>query len=55
MNSYDPKCYELAAHFLADEPGLDTAEAREHVALQIQHCIEAEIEFMREVFPKHES
>ena len=54
MKPCEPRCYDLAEYFLADEPGLNTEEAREHVALQIQHCIDSEIEFMREMFPKHE-
>lgn len=50
----DPHCYELAATFLADEPNpeLRSDDAKTHLALQIQQCIEDEIEFMREMFPE---
>ena len=52
--TFDPLCYELASHFLADElnPELRTDDAKTHLALQIQQCIEDEIEFMREMFPE---
>jgi hypothetical protein len=51
--SYDPLCYELAKHFLADElnPELRSDDAKTHLAMQIQQLIEDEIEFMREMFP----
>jgi hypothetical protein len=45
--TFDPKCYELAAVFLADEPELNTEAARITLAAEIQQCIEAEIYFMR--------
>jgi hypothetical protein len=54
--TFDPLCYELAEHFLADElkPELRTDDARTHLALQIQQCIDDEIEFMREMFPEQD-
>lgn len=45
--TYDQKCFELAAAFLADEPKLNTEAARVTLAIEIQQCIEGEIEFMR--------
>ena len=50
----DPLCYELAAHFLADElkQEMRTDDAKTHLALQIQQYIEDEIEFMRDMFPE---
>lgn len=50
--SFDPKCFELAAAFLADEPELNTEAARITLASEIQTCIEAEIEFMRAMMGK---
>ena len=54
LKTCDPLCYELAAHFLADEPNpeLRTDDAKTHLALQLQQYIEDEIEFMREMFPE---
>lgn len=54
LKTFDPRCYELAEHFLADEPNpeLRSDDAKTHLALQIQQCIEDEIEFMREMFPE---
>jgi hypothetical protein len=56
-NTCDPLCYQLAKHFLADEthPELHTDDARTHLALQIQQCIEDEIETMREMFREDRS
>ena len=45
--TFDTKCHELAAAFLADEPDLNTEAARTTLAIEIQQCIEGEIEFMR--------
>ena len=45
--TYDPKCYELAAHFLADEPAINTEAARITLARTIQESIEDEIIFIR--------
>lgn len=50
--TYDPKCYELAAMFLSDEPTLNTDAAKVTLAQQIQQCIEEEINFMRGVLEK---
>lgn len=52
INSYDPKCYELAAVFLSDEPNLNTEAARVTLASEIQQRIEDEIEYMRAVMEK---
>jgi hypothetical protein len=43
----DPKCYDLAAHFLQDEPKLNTDAALVTLAAAIQEAIENEITFMR--------
>lgn len=43
VKSFDPKCYELATHFLADEPisQMPTAErARQELAAHIQEEVE---------------
>lgn len=40
VKTYDPKSYELAEHFLQDEPNLDCADARHNLALTIQAAIE---------------
>ena len=45
--TFDPKCYELAAAFLVDEPGLNTEAAKVTLAAEIQDCIEQELDFMR--------
>jgi hypothetical protein len=42
--SFDPKCYELATAFLADENTLDTSTNRESLAQEIQDTIENWIE-----------
>ena len=47
VKTYDPRCYELAAVFLADEGELNTEAAKHALALEIQQCIEDEIYFMR--------
>lgn len=39
--SFDTKCYELAEHFLQDEPDLDNEERRKDLAQEIQESIEA--------------
>jgi hypothetical protein len=54
--TFDPLCYKLACHFLADElkPELRSDDAKTHLALQIQQCIDDEIEFMREMFPEQD-
>lgn len=45
--TYDRAVYDLAAYFLADEPKLNTDAAKITLAIEIQQCIEGEIEFMR--------
>ena len=42
--TYDTKCYELAEHFLQDEPHLDTEKRRDALASLIQATIEPWIE-----------
>lgn len=44
--SFDPKCYELAASFLSDEPetGLNTEACRCELAQMIQDTIEQYLE-----------
>lgn len=43
----DPKVYELAELFLADEPGLNTEAAKITLAYAIQKAIDEELYFMR--------
>lgn len=50
--TFDPKCWELAEHFLQDEPGLNTEAAKTTLAAEIQQAIENEIEFMRHTMEK---
>ena len=39
--TYDPKCYELAEHFLQDEePWLNQENAKVELARLIQRCVE---------------
>jgi hypothetical protein len=38
--TFDPKCHELACHFLADTPHLDTPERRDELAVAIQEAVE---------------
>lgn len=42
--TYDEKSYDLAAHFLSDEPDLDTLDNIHHLALAIQETVEDWIE-----------
>jgi hypothetical protein len=39
--SFDSKCYDLAEHFLEDEPTLDNEDARNQLAQEIQETVEA--------------
>jgi hypothetical protein len=50
--TFDPRCYELAATFLADEPGLNTEAAKTTLAAEIQWAIECELQFMRAMMEK---
>ncbi len=52
--SYDEKCYDLAASFLADEPLVDTEANRVTLARTIQDVIEQTIEGFIEDEPKRE-
>ena len=52
VKTYDPKVFELASAFLADEPDLNTEAAKVTLALEIQQCIELELEFMRAMMGK---
>jgi hypothetical protein len=54
VTTYDSKCWDLAAAFLADEDDLNTPAAKHALALEIQQCIEDEIYFMRNGFPPPE-
>lgn len=40
VKTYDPKCQELAEHFLLDEPNLDTEDGAKDLARCIQAAIE---------------
>lgn len=46
VKSYDPRCYDLAAIFLGDEPSIHNEANIHALALEIQQTIEDEIEFM---------
>jgi hypothetical protein len=50
--TYDTKCHDLAAHFLSDEPDLNTEAAKATLAAAIQQAVEDEIEFMRAMMEK---
>ena len=52
--THDPRCYDLAAAFLADEGVLNTEAARVTLASEIQYCIECEIQFMRRAMDKRD-
>lgn len=45
--TYDAKSYDLAVHFLSDNPSLDTFDKIHHLALHIQESIEGWIETER--------
>ena len=45
---FDPKCYDLAVEFLADQPSLDSEANRELLAQAIQDTIEGVIEDMKD-------
>jgi hypothetical protein len=38
--SFDSKCYDLAEHFLEDEPTLNNEDARNELAQEIQETVE---------------
>lgn len=46
--AYDSKCYDLAEHFLADEPSLNNVTARRSLAQFIQTAVEGEIAWMHD-------
>ena len=46
--TYDEKCYDLAAAFLQDEPGLFTEKNNVSLAKEIQDTIEQWIAFARD-------
>ncbi len=50
--TFDRRCYELAEHFLSDEPDLNTEAAKTTLAAEIQWTIECEIHFMRSMMEK---
>lgn len=39
--SFDSKCYDLAEHFLEDEPTLNNEDARNELAQEIQETVES--------------
>jgi hypothetical protein len=53
--TFDVKSYELAEHFLQDEPGLNTEAAKITLAREIQWAVECEIHFMRSMMEKKAS
>lgn len=50
--TFDSKCYELAEHFLSDDPDLNTDAAKKTLAAEIQWTVECEIHFMRSMMEK---
>ena len=50
--TFDPKCFDLAAAFLADHPCLNSDAAKVTLAQAIQEAIEYELVFMRKVGEK---
>lgn len=46
--TFDPKCFELAKAFLADDPNLNTDAAHVTLAAAIQQAVEDELFFMRD-------
>ncbi len=46
-HTYDPRCFDLAALFLGDEPALHTGENMDELAHLIQQTIEDYISFMK--------
>lgn len=50
--TFDLKCFELAAHFLADTPEINTEAAKVTLACAIQQAIEDEIFFMQDTMEK---
>ena len=50
--TFDSKCFELAEHFLQDEPSLNTKAAKDTLASTIQQAVEDELEFMRAMMEK---
>jgi hypothetical protein len=48
--SYDKKCYELAAAFLSEEPGLNSENNRSELAQIIQDDIEDFIDMAEQQF-----
>ena len=45
--TFDKKCYELAEHFLEDEPALNLKANKEELAASIQAAIEDWFEMVR--------
>jgi hypothetical protein len=45
--SFDPKCWELAEHFLSDEPNFKAEIYKRSLAIAIQRAIEDEIQMFR--------
>jgi len=50
--TFDPRCFELAEHFLSDHPHLNTEAAKTTLAAEIQDTIELEIQFMERSLEK---
>ena len=50
--TFDPRCFELAEHFLSDHPHLNTEAAKTTLACEIQDTIELEIQFMERSLEK---
>lgn len=46
--TFDPKCFQLAEQFLADDPSMNTEAAKATLARAIQDAIEIELSIMRE-------
>jgi hypothetical protein len=51
--TYDPKCYELAEHFLSDETDLNHKAMRESLAADVQQYVEEWIQGERDYMAAH--
>lgn len=45
--TFDPKCYELAEHFLSDEPAFNLKANKEELAGEIQAAVENWLDMAR--------
>lgn len=52
-NTFDPKCFDLALHFLKDEPTLDRPECRRRLSILIQEAVEDGIDELKREYKCH--